>query len=285
VFDTPRCLIFNPQVIDNVDFEHSNWNTLEELPTFFSLQYWKSSKHVDDLIRAIPHYYKEIEDCLFMIGGSGMEYHYMNSEDKVKENYLVNLKLDPDISKKHYGRSILELAKECNLRLMGWMDASKRDKCFRKSSFFVDTAYYKVSEDLGEHFSRTLIESMMNGVVPIGRNLGLSNNEEGIGDIFKPDENYLMIPYDAKPKEFADYLLDFTTISEKKYDRIVRNNFKLLKYFDIDFVCRQYVDVIEGKDTGWYGKYEIGKADKAFRKKAEKIWYGNGQKRTFSFKR
>jgi len=285
VFDTPRCMIFNPQILDGVDYSKSNFHTIAKKPTFFSLQNWKASKHVDDLIRAIPHVYFENPETEFLIGGKGLEYYYMMSKTKVKKQYLVNPEIDPDINKRYYGRYILKLAKKCNTFILFWMSAEERDVCFKSSSFFIDTAYYTISKEYGEHFSRVLIEAIMNGIVPISRNLGLSNNEEGIGDIFKPDENYLMIPYDATPKQFADKMLSGLAMSEKKYNKIVQNNYKLLKHFDVDYVCKQYIDVIEGKPTGWYKKYETGKADKKFIEKASRTWYGIGDKRNFSFKR
>ena len=78
-----------------------------------------------------------------------------------------------------------------------------------------------------------------------------------------------------------EYKTEFGFIN---YDFIVNNNYKLLHNFDMYFVAQQYIDVIEGKDTGYLGKYEIGKPTVKFIEKAEKQWYGTGDKRTFNFK-
>jgi glycosyltransferase involved in cell wall biosynthesis len=277
-------MIFNPQILDKVDYEKDNFDTIKN-PIFFSLQYWKSSKHVDDLIRAVPHVHFKNPEASFLLGGGGMEYYYMASKDKIKDKYIINRKNDPDIGDKYIGQTILNVAKQYNAELLFWLSAKDRDVVFQNSTFFVDTAYYTISEKLGEHFSRTLIEAMMNGVVPIGRNLGLSNNKEGIGSIFKPDENYLMIPSDATPKQFANRLIDAIKIDVQSYKKIIKNNYKLLKHFDVEYVCKQYIDVIESKPTGWFNKYETGKADKKFIEKASKTWFGDGTKRDFNFKR
>lgn len=288
VFKTPRCLIFNPQILDNVDWDHTNSQNLDN-PVFFSLQYWKASKHVDDLVRAIPHLYMMRGNPTVVLGGRGMEYSYMNSEEKIKPNYISDRKFDPDLPEEFLGYPIIKLARSfggSGVIETQWMSSKERDEILKMSSFFVDTAYYSVSKALGEHFSRTLIEAMMAGVVPIARNLALSDNEEGIGDIFKPDENYLMIRHDATPKEFAVRMVESMGISREEYDRIVMNNYELLKHFDIDYVCGEYIKVIRGEDCGYYNGYsEGGGTPEGFLERADRQWYGDGTRRNFSFKR
>lgn len=288
VFKAPRCMVFNPQILDKVDFDFTSYNNLQNSPVFFSLQYWKSSKHVDDLVRAIPHVYLQTDNPYFILGGKGLEYAYMNSKDKIKPAYLGGRKYDPDIDERDIGLPILELARaygDGKVVETLWMNADERDEALSLSSFFVDTAYYPISRELGEHFSRTLVESMMHGVVPIARNLALSNNEEGIGSILKPNENYLMIRHDATPKQFANKLLEFMDISKEDYEKIVFNNYKLLKFFEIKFVCGQYIDVIRGEPTGWFNKYETGGENipEKILNKADKQWFGNGINRCFNF--
>lgn len=286
IFSAPRCMIFNPQFVDHDKNYSAYGNLLRGGIEFFSLQYWKGSKHVDDLIRAIPHFFNIFgEGVKFVIGGKGLEYAYMNSEEKIKDVYLCNKKNDPDLPDGFEGLPIIEVARQFGLETPLWMNSEQRDEQFRKSLFFVDTAYYTISKELGSHFSRTLIEAMINGVVPIGRNLGLSNNLEGVGEIFKPGENYLMIPYDATPLEFAKKLIEFLCIDEQSYNKIVQNNYELLEHFDILNVCQQYVDVINGNPTGWYNCYEEGGVEipKKIQEKADKQWFGDGEKRTFNF--
>lgn len=288
VFSSPRCMIFNPQILDKVRWDDSNFHTIKNgNPLFFSLQYWKGSKHVDDLIRAIPHFYQYFKNAYFVLGGRGMEYSYMNSKDKIKPQYITSGKYDPDLIKKYDGVPIIKAARvagEGKVYEPLWLNAKQRDELFEISSFFVDTAYYSISEELGEHFSRTLIESIMHGVVPIARNLALSDNLEGVGSIFKPWENYLMIRHDATPREFANKLLEYLCIDESQYNKIVENNYRLLKHFDIDYVCGEYIKVIRGEPAGWYNKYEVGGeiSDKVMAK-ANKQWFGDGEKRCFNF--
>lgn len=287
VFKTPRCMIFNPQILSNVDRNVTGWRHIEGSNNLnlFSLQYWKGSKHVDDFVRAIPHIHENIDFCNFILAGKGLEYAYMNSEDKILDQYIGNVKNDPDIKECNVGEPIIKTARKNGAITPLWLNSKERDEWFKKSFFFIDTAYYPVSKELGEHFSRTLIEAMMNGVVPIARNLALSNNDEGIGEIFKPNENYLMIPAGCTPKEFANKIIEYLTIDENLYNKIVQNNYELLDFFDIDFVCSQYVDVIRGEPTGWFDCYETGEPTDDFIKKAELQWYGDGEKRNFNFKK
>jgi glycosyltransferase involved in cell wall biosynthesis len=281
VFETPRTLIFNPQIINKVEKDFNG----DKKVKFFSLQYWKGSKHVDDLIRAIPHLK---EDILIRVAGNGLDYRYLKSIDKCPEDFIGSPKRDPDILESNIGRPIFNIALETGkLEDLNWVTEQERNSIFEDTDFFVDTAWYKVSTELGEHFSRTLVEAMIRGIVPIARNLGLSNNLEGNGEVFKAGENYIMIPYNATPKEFAEILDGASKISSEEYRKIQNNNFELLKHFDLDYVVEQYEKVFKGEPCGFYGKYETGGTEipEKFLQKAEKQWFGTGDHRTFKFKK
>jgi hypothetical protein len=280
---TARCMIFNPQDMSCVDRNKNNFHTLKENKLLFSLNNWKASKHIDDLLRASGHFSSGIKS---IVAGGGIEFRYLCATDKCKEEYYTNKKYDPDLKDEYVKNPIrlydYSLKNNCEFPI--WLTEKERDDILGRTSFYVDTAWYQINKEIGSHFSRTLVEAMMHGVVPIARNLGLSNNEEGIGEIFKPNENYIMIPWNASPKEFAEIVNKSFNMSEREYNRIVQNNYDLLEHFDMMNVARQYEDVIEGKPTGWFGKYETGTPNKKFIQKAEEQWYGTGENRTFSFK-
>jgi hypothetical protein len=285
VLPTPRTLIFNPQDLSKVDYKSSNYENIEKTGNLLSIQNWKPSKRVDELIRAHPYLEENIN---VKIAGGGIEKRYIfGSLEKMKPQYFVK---DQDIINKHLEKIGTELtigqtAKlSKNFKCIGWLNEEARDNQYKNAAFFIDTAWYKINLELGEHFSRVLVESMMAGIVPISRNLGLSDNYKGIGELFKPDENYIMIPYDATPKEFAEIVNNTYKMDKSKYERIVQNNYKLLKHFDYLNVCSQYEKVIKGEDTGFYNKYETGATTEKFLAKAESQWFGTGDKRTFAFK-
>jgi len=281
--DTPRTLIFNPQDLSDVDYNSSNFQNIKDTKFFFSLQNWKGSKHVSDFIRAIKYIN---EEAVIYVAGSGMERRYMHATDKCKDIYYCRKKEDPDCPEKYIGMRIIDSALSHNGFMDGgWLDNNQVDYFFKEAAYFVDSAWYLINKKLGSHFSRTLIESMKHGVVPIARNLGLSGNLEGDGELFVSGENYIMIPYDSTPLEFATIINESLNISEEEYNRIVQNNYDLLPLFDINYVCKQYEQVIRGEDTGFFNKYEVGSPTKKIIEIADKQWYGTGTKRTFNFKK
>lgn len=283
VLEQPRTLIFNPQDLSKVDKEKNNFDNIKKTGNIFSMQNWKASKRVDELIRAIPYTDKELN---FKLAGKGIEYNYIfGSIEKMKEEYFISSKKDPDYKKENGEMTIGNKALGTGrVDLLGWINSEQKNIQYKNAAFFIDTAWYKINLELGGHFSRVLIESMINGIVPIARNLGLSGNLKGKGEVFEAGKNYIMIPYDATPKQFAEILNKAKKISREEYTKIVSNNYEILKNFDYLSVCKQYVDVIKGKDTGFYNKYENGKSNIKFIKKAISQWYGTGDKRTFNFK-
>jgi hypothetical protein len=96
-----------------------------------------------------------------------------------------------------------------------------------------------------------------------------------------------MIRHDTTPLQFAEKLLEYLCISEEQYNKIVQNNYDLLELFDINYVCSEYVKVIRGEPAGVMGEYETGGEDipKKIMDKANKQWFGDGEKRCFSFKK
>lgn len=280
VLPVERTLIFNPQDLSKVSYNKNNFKNIKETGFLFSIQNWKPSKRVADLIRAIPYLDKSVK---VNIAGGGIEKRYIfGSIEKMKSEYYSKAKdINYAGSEKTIGETALDSG---NLFLNGWLNEKNRDEMYSKTAFFIDTAWYKVNLEIGEHFSRVLIESMMNGIVPIARDLGLSNNYKGIGELFKSGENYIMIPHNATPEEFASIVNKSYKMSEKEYAKIVENNYKLLSLFDYKNIAKQYEMTIKGNPTGFYNKYEKGTPPIDFIKKAESQWFGSGEKRTFNFK-
>lgn len=285
VLPVKRTLIFNPQDLSKVDESHTNFKNIKKTGKIFSLQNWKGSKHVDDLIRAVPYFSKKVKT---VVAGDGIEARYMfGSKEKMKPQYYCTKAKDPDLPEKLEGKlTIAERAQETGrFEKLFWLDSDNRDKQMSEAAFFIDTAWYSVNKELGSHFSRTLIEAMMAGCVPIARNFGLSDNAEGLGELFKSNINYIMIPHDATPAEFAEIVNNAFKMDKKEYKRIVKNNYKLLENFCMLNVAKQYIKLIEDKKTGFFDKYEVGEPTEEFIKKAELQWFGTGDKRTFNFKK
>ena len=246
----PRNMILNPQDLTVLPTP-GEWENRKNV--VLSLQTFKRWKRVDDLVFAVPY----IKDSKVIVAGDGMERAYMTSPDKCKPEYHCNLDKDPDATEEMLGKKIWDNGMATgNMAYIGFITEQKRDKILESSKFLIDTSW---TTTYGEHFNRVIVDAMRVGVVPIARNLGVSDFEHGNGTLFKVDENYLMIPSDATPKQFGDYINCYMNISQEKYDKIVQNNYEVLKLFDRKSIAQQYIDLAMGKDAGYYEKNETGK--------------------------
>jgi glycosyltransferase involved in cell wall biosynthesis len=244
IMEIPRALIVNPQQIQTKD---SPKKFSERKDAIFSLQTFKRWKRVDDLVAAVPYIKAEV-----IIAGDGIERSYMASKDKCKPEYFCTLRRDPNAQEDLIGKRIWENAENDGMKYIGFVSEQKRDEILSDVKFLLDPSW---SKTYGEHFNRVIVDAMKQGVVPIARNLGVSDNEEGVG-FFKPDVNYLMIPWNATPKEFGDLINKWTSMSEKEYNAIVQNNNKMLKVFDRKRIAQEYIDLANGKLNTTVGTYD-----------------------------
>lgn len=240
--EIPRALIVNPQnIADLPDVQFKNRKNV-----VFSLQTFKRWKRVDDLVAAVPYI-----DGKVVIAGDGIERAYMASKDKCKPEYYCTKDRDSDASDDMIGNPIWANAEAAGMKYIGFVTEAKRDEILSKVKFLLDPSW---SRTYGEHFNRVVVDAMKQGVVPIARNLGISDNENGIG-FFKPNENYLMIPWDATPKQFGDMINTWMNMSEREYSTIVQNNWQLIQQFDRKNVASKYIELAEGSLKTETGKY------------------------------
>ena len=240
--NVPRAMILNPQDISGIPptppFEKRENKVL-------SIQTFKRWKRVDDLIRAVPH----MPTVQTLVGGYGMEAAYMMSKEKCKDEYYCTKEYDPDATDSMLGKRIWENAENSGtFEYLGFISGSKRDELLETCKFLVDPSW---SNHFGEHFNRVVVDAMRIGTVPIAINFGVSNNEEGIGALLKPDINYKMIPRGATPKQYGSLITKYCNMGEKEYEFIQQNNYELIKNFDRKVIAQQYIDLAEGKATGF----------------------------------
>lgn len=260
----PRNMILNPQDLTVLPTP-GKWENRKDV--ILSLQTFKRWKRVDDLVFSIPYINGKV-----IIAGDGMERAYMTSPDKCKPEYHCTRDKDPEATEEMIGKKIWDNAMATgNMAYIGFVTEQKRDKILETSKFLIDTSW---TTTYGEHFNRVIVDAMRVGVVPIARNLGVSDFEHGNGTLFKVDENYLMVPYDATPKQFGEKINEFFNISKEKYEQIVQNNYEVLKLFDRKTIAQQYVDLALGKDAGYYEKNDLGSLAKDPRAVAagNKLW-------------
>ena len=243
VMEIPRALILNPQDIGRViesDFS-------KKKKQVFSLQTFKRWKRVDDLVAAVPY-----TDADVIVAGDGIERAYMASKEKCKPEYYCTLDRDPQATEDRINKPIWGNALDKGMKYIGFVSEQKRDEILRESMFLLDPSW---SKTYGEHFNRVVIDAMIQGTIPIARNLGVSDNEKGEG-LLKPNVNYLMIPWNATPKEFGALINKFLSIPESVYAKMVQTNFKFIEQFDRKVVASQYIALATGVLATETGKYE-----------------------------
>jgi hypothetical protein len=144
VLDVPRALIFNPQNLASLT-RNNDWKNRKN--SFISMQTFKGWKHVDDLVRAIPHVSKNTRK---LMAGGGIEHNYMTSVDKCKPQYFVSEEKDPDINPIHYGRKIWDVALEHGMEWLGYLRQERIRFLLRQSKVVIDpswsVAYAKVGD-------------------------------------------------------------------------------------------------------------------------------------------
>lgn len=260
--EVPRNLILNPQDLTKIkplDFKKKE-NRLISLQTF------KRMKRVDNLVSAVPYINGEV-----VLAGDGIERNYMTSIDKCKPEYYCTKQVDPNATEDLLNNRIWDNAeKSGKFKYLGFISEQERDDILDTCKFLIDQSW---SISYGEHFNRVLIDAMVNSTIPIARNFGISSNEEGISDLFKPNENYLMIPHNATPKEFGDLINKFFDMTEEQYLKIVENNYELLKLFDRTRIAKQYINLAFGlPDSGEHESCLVGKTVPSFKSKGDKLW-------------
>lgn len=259
--EIPRALIVNPQK----SIERTGVSFTSRKNQILSLQTFKRWKRVDDLVAAIPHmssYAKVI------IAGDGIERAYMTSKDKCKEEYFCTPDRDPDANPEWMGNRIWDNALDCGMEYRGFISEEIRDSILSESKFLIDTSW---SRTYGSHFNRVIVDAMRVGVVPIARNLGVSDNLEGISDIIRPNENYLMIPYDATPRSFAEYIKGFMKMSEKDYMKIVETNYTLVDtLFSRTEVAKAYLSLVGSPNQDF-----VSLTNTKVKETIDEIWCGH----------
>ena len=251
--EIPRALILNPQKIVYKKTKKFS----ERSNSILSIQTFKRWKRVDDLVAAVP--YINAAGGKVILGGDGIERAYMASVEKCKEEYYCTPTRDPAADPSRYGKRIWENALDCGMEYVGFISEAKRDEYLQDVKFLLDPSW---SKTYGEHFNRVVVDAMKQGVVPIARNLGISNNENGI--VAEPSKVKIL-----SPKEFGDKINEFLNMDPDKYDEIVQNNWKFIKRFDRKQIASEYIDF--AANAPWIN-IETGKYNTTLDKTIDGVW-------------
>jgi len=253
--DVPRAMIVNPQNLTRLD-EVYDYSEREQ--GFLTIQVFKAWKHVCDIVRAIPYLPKAMRKVM---AGGGIEQRYMVSKHKTKDRYYCRKQDDPDLPE--YMESnrvrIWERALYSGMEYMGFISSLKRDLLLRQLRTLIDPSWSLRYSEYGSHFNRVVVEAIKMGTIPIATNLGMSDNLEGEGAIFKPKDNYIMIPYDFSPKDYAGIIEYANNLSTDEANKIIETNYDLLGHFDRRKIAQDFIDLANKKKCGFFNRRQQGK--------------------------
>lgn len=208
---------------------------------FYSNFTAKGWKHLEDLVRAIPH----MSPVLFKIyAGNGIALRYMKATDKCPPKFWCDKEYDPDFNESWNGKRIWENALLHGLIWKDYVHPDERDLYMSHLRVHIDPSWSIKYSKLGSHFNRTTVESMISGCVPIARNLGVGIDETGICDPWIPGETYAMIPYDCTPKQFAKKVEETICMDESSYMKMLENWDKIIWRWDYRRVAANLLRLI-----------------------------------------
>lgn len=229
----PRTLLLNPRYIED-DAKMPVRLMNKRTQDFFAAHMFKSMKHMEELIAAIPYINKGLDERMSVtIAGTGIEYNYMTSPTKTKSNYMCTLKRDPNLPKKLDGKiSLWNRALKFGMDYRGQMSGGDVQKTLLNTKFAIDPSWAEhYAQYCFTHINGFIIEAMLQGAYPVLRDYrGLANVDTS--EIYDPlFENIraIIIPWNATPKEFAEKLKEAMKMSPKKFLRDTKHNFELVK--------------------------------------------------------
>lgn len=259
----PRTLLLNPRYLE--DDEKMPVRMMNKRETdFFAAHIFKSMKHVDDLIRAVPWLNQNSydEEYSVKIAGSGIEQAYMVAPTKCKEPYKVSAKRDPDIHPSFYGQKIWDVGVKYGMEYLGQISGEQVHENLLNAKFAVDPSWADhYANYCRTHINGFIIEAMLCGCYPVLRDYrGLVKGGEEIYDTLFESIRAIIIPWDATPKQFAEALKKARRMSPAKYLRDTKYNFDLVhELFNAKTNMKEVLRIVRGGDKLVRKELECGR--------------------------
>ena len=259
----PRTLLLNPRYLE--DDEKMPVRMMNKRETdFFAAHIFKSMKHMDDLIRAVPWLNQNSydEEYSVKIAGSGIEQAYMVAPTKCKEPYKVSAKRDPDIHPSFYGQKIWDVGVKYGMKYLGQISGEQVRENLLNAKFAVDPSWADhYANYCRTHINGFIIEAMLCGCYPVLRDYkGLVKGGEEIYDPLFESIRAIIIPWDATPKQFAEALKEARRMSPAKYLRDTKYNFELVhELFNAKTNMKEVLRIVRGGDKLVRKELECGR--------------------------
>lgn len=244
----PRVLIPNPHNV-KVNLRDGSKPMRRRGLTMFSVQNFKRWKHVDDLVRAIPHLSSDLE---VRVAGGGIEQRYISSTEKIKPEYL-----DED------GVPIWRRALDTNMTYLSFVTSAQRNEELAKARLLIDPSWSPTIIRYGCHFNRVMVEAMDMGAVPVCTEAAMRGST-----LFEPGVNCLTYDHELSPAELAERLEDWTR-DTRKLSRIQHDNRKLLDQFRPENIAHRVIEFSQ-EDPEDMADYECGAPKKKLLEAADR---------------
>lgn len=261
----PRTLLLNPRYLDDkarMPIRMMNQRKVD----FFAAHIFKSMKHVEDLIRAIPYFNMDSQVAehpySVEIAGSGIEQAYMVAEEKIKPVYICNRKTDPDLNKDLDGTiSNWERGVDHGMNYLGQISSDEVTRKLQNSKFAIDPSWCKhYAQYCRTHINGFIIEAMLNGCYPVLRDYrGLEKGSEEIYDPLFESIRAIIIPWNATPKQFAKALKEASLMNPAKYLKDTKYNFELVhELFNAKKNAEEVIRLVKGGGKLIKKELEVG---------------------------
>jgi hypothetical protein len=215
--NVPSALILNPFDISNpapIDKESFQ----ARRPGFLSVQTFKAWKRVPELCAAIPY----MGNIAKVLAGKGIDYYYLTSKDKCKYP------------------GIWDAALEAGMDYVGVVSNSWRDATLRKVTTLIDASWSKKYGAIGAHFNRVMVDAILQGAVPIARDLGIGGSPD---DLFQAGRNCFTVPWNSTPQEFGEAVGYLANMSWGVYEEVTHNGRQLLRKFERKAIAQRFIDL------------------------------------------
>lgn len=223
-----------------------------------SFHTFKAWKRMGELVRAVPYM---SQDYRKIVGGGGIQYYYMTSKTKVKPEYLTST-----------GERIWDIALRFGMDYRGYVSNEEREQLSHTVKFMIDPSWSKLIRKWGDHYNRVPIEGAIAGTVPIARNWGIAQGDDGVGEFFIPNKHYVLVPHNATPQEFAHIVDNAITMPEAQRLEMVDNIRRdIVPHYDNRAVAQTFIDLAEGRPAGvWKRENDVGTFNEKMKREGER---------------
>lgn len=231
-----------PRAFIGAPHEVLDWNSLptwdQRGPTAVSAHVWKAWKQMHRVVEAAPL----LQNSSIVLGGDGIEGRYMRSVDKVKPKYV----------------GLWDKFLRSGNTYRGMMTHEELFNQYRHSRVMVDMSYSRKFSSLGNHFNRSYIESVNNGVIPICTRENMRENNPQV-PLFEDGKTHVPVDADASPQTLAQIIDWATNLPRSMTEHMIARGRKILTdHFDYRRSCEEYIKLARGQPAGIYPKLEIG---------------------------